>query len=111
MLEEQFTKAAKQEESIRDNFKQLGFKAMYATKIETVIPVDHRLTLEIPAYIPPGEAEIIVLSKVQPPQEAEHKGDGRVILEFLRNNPLPSECRRKSEEMEAHIQAERNAWD
>lgn len=39
------------------------------------------------------------------------RGNAAAILKFLKDNPLPPECRRSAEEIDAGIEAERNAWD
>ena len=79
---------------------------MHAIKIETIIPSDHRLIIDLPHDIPLGEAQILVFCGPSKPQ-----GTGREILEFLRENPLPETSRRSYEEIEADIQAERDAWE
>ena len=43
--------------------------------------------------------------------DGPNTGNGRRTLEFLRNNRLPAESRRTSEEMEAQIEENRNSWD
>jgi hypothetical protein len=42
---------------------------------------------------------------------APERGNAAAILKFLKDNPLPPECRRSAEEIDAGIEAERNAWD
>jgi prevent-host-death family protein len=39
------------------------------------------------------------------------RGNGKRIIEWLRNHPLPEYNRRSAEEIDAAIEAERNAWD
>lgn len=79
---------------------------MHAIKIDTTIPEDHRLIIELPQDLPPGEAQVLVFSGSKPPQ-----GTGRDILAFLRENPLPEGSCRSPEEMEADIKSERDAWE
>ena len=38
-------------------------------------------------------------------------GSPQSILDWLKNHPLPAHARRSAEEIDAAIEAERNAWD
>lgn len=38
-------------------------------------------------------------------------GQGRAILDWLEQHPLPAHAQRDAEEIEAGIEAERDAWD
>ena len=42
---------------------------------------------------------------------AEREGDTKTLLEFLRENRLPKHSRLSAEEIDAQVEAERNAWD
>lgn len=80
---------------------------MHAYKLETQIPSDHRISIELPADFPVGGAEIIVLAKpLQPLAKAAGKSMAELVA-WLRSLP-PSN--RSPEDFEAQIQAERNAW-
>lgn len=39
------------------------------------------------------------------------RGNAAALLQRLRDNPLPPECRRSAEEIDAQIEQERNAWE
>jgi hypothetical protein len=46
------------------------------------------------------------------PEPAESRpGDTQALLRFLRENRLPAEARLNAEEIDAQVEAERNAWD
>lgn len=76
---------------------------MRAAKIAVVIPADHHLEVELPADLPPGPAEIIVL--VTPARQAEavdrraalgmDRGKVRIADDF--DAPLPDEVQRAFE--------------
>jgi prevent-host-death family protein len=38
-------------------------------------------------------------------------GNGKRIVEWLRNHPLPAYARRSAEEIDAYIEEERNSWE
>jgi hypothetical protein len=42
---------------------------------------------------------------------APERGSAAALLKCLRENPLPPECRRTAEEIDAQIEQERNAWE
>ena len=77
---------------------------MRAVKLETTVPENRKLSLTVPPEIPPGPVEVLILSK----ESAEAQKSLLVFLDALASAP-PSP--RKPEEIEADIQAERNAWD
>lgn len=79
---------------------------MYAIRIEAVIPKNRRLAITVPAEMPVGEAEVIILSKPGAPQD-----NGRALLRHLRQRQLAPEHRRSAVEIDAYIQQERSAWD
>jgi hypothetical protein len=58
----------------------------------------------------PTRAVLILLPLPESRPEPE-PGSAEGILQFLRDNPLPPECRRSAAEIDAGIQAERDAWD
>ena len=38
---------------------------MQVIKLDVVVPNDHKLTLTIPNHVPPGPAEVVILTKEQ----------------------------------------------
>ncbi len=44
-------------------------------------------------------------------EPGEELGRARTILDWLAHHPVPPECRRTAEEIDAAIAAERAAWD
>jgi hypothetical protein len=55
---------------------------MHAHKVKVVIPEDHQITLRLPSDIPPGEAELIVLTGVAPEHEPAAKAAVDAAVEF-----------------------------
>ncbi len=43
--------------------------------------------------------------------EPTGQGDIKSLLEFLSGNRLPKQCRLSAEEIDAQVEAERNAWE
>jgi hypothetical protein len=83
-----------------------GVTAMQAVRFKTKIDASHRLEIDLPAELPVGEVEVIVLST-----EAAPPGSARSLIDFLRQldaRPIPNP--RTPEEIEAGIAAERDAW-
>ena len=69
---------------------------------------------------PSGKVRLLEAVHIQTPTralltilktEASERGSAAVILQRLRDNPLPSEYRRSAEEIDAQIEQERNAWE
>jgi len=79
---------------------------MYAVRLDTVIPKSRRLAITVPAEMPTGNAEVIILSKPRTQQ-----GNGGVLLRHLLQHRLAPEHRRSAAEIDAQIEQERNAWD
>jgi hypothetical protein len=79
---------------------------MYAIRIEAVIPKNRQLAITVPAEVPVGKAEVIILSEPVTPQD-----NGRALLRHLRQRHLAPEHRRSAVEIDAYVQQERNAWD
>lgn len=77
---------------------------MYAVRLETVIPKNRRLAITVPAEIPIGNAEVIILSKTEP-----QSGNGDALLRYLRQHRLAVEHRRTALELDTQIDAERNS--
>lgn len=59
----------------------------------------------------PKRALVTVLETPANEDASSERGNAAAILKFLKDNPLPPECRRSAEEIDAGIEAERNAWD
>lgn len=79
---------------------------MYAHKTETRITENHRVTIELPANFPEGEAEIIVLAKS--PQPAPARSETLIdFLDWLKTQPPSGRSR---QEIDAQIAEERAAW-
>lgn len=79
---------------------------MHAIRIDTVIPQNRRLAITVPAEMPVGKAEVIILSK-----SGALPGNGRALLRHLRQRHLAPDHQRSAAELDAQIQQERNAWD
>ena len=67
--------------------------------------------LEEVHFSSPKRALVTVLETHASESTASERGNAAAILKFLEENPLPPECRRSAEEIDAGIEAERNAWD
>lgn len=52
----------------------------------------------------------VLLTILETP-EAPERGSAAALLQRLRDNPLPPQCRRSAEEIDAQIEQERNAWE
>ncbi len=59
----------------------------------------------------PKRALVTVLDTPANENVSSERGNAAAILKFFKDNPLPPECRRTAEEIDAGIEAERNAWD
>lgn len=59
----------------------------------------------------PKRALVTLLETPENESATPEHGNAAAILKFLKDNPLPPECRRSAEEIDAGIEAERNAWD
>ena len=85
---------------------------MQATKLDVVVPNNHKITLTIPTNIPSGPAEVVIMTKEQTKSKEQTSEERRVALltfmEELRSRP-PSN--RNPEEIEAYIEETRNSWD
>ncbi|MBF0137220.1 MAG: hypothetical protein HQL65_13355 [Magnetococcales bacterium] len=56
-------------------------------------------------------ALVIILGPLEEPGVVAPLGSGALLMSILNNNQLPPESRLSAEEIDAHIQAERDAWD
>ncbi len=79
--------------------------AIYALRIEAVIPEDRRLVVNLPPDTPVGAAEIIILSTAD-----QIQSNGPAILRSLDEHSQPYEVR-SAEEIDRQIEEERAAWD
>lgn len=53
----------------------------------------------------------VKLVKVTPAPGDAHLGDGRRIVQWLKDNPLPKHLRRTKAQIDADIAEERDSWD
>jgi hypothetical protein len=51
----------------------------------------------------------VIVTILEPPEYPT--GDAQALLRLLREHRLPSEARLSAEDIDAQIEAERNAWD
>ena len=79
---------------------------MVAVKLDTITPRSRRPAITVPAEIPVGRAEVIILSKAELQQ-----GNGQALLRYLEQHRLAADHRRSAVELDAQIEAERSAWD
>lgn len=59
----------------------------------------------------PRRALVTVLETPANEESASERGNAAAILKFLEENRLPESARLTAEEIDAQIEAERNAWD
>jgi hypothetical protein len=69
---------------------------MHAVKIAIVIPEDHQLQIQLPAYLPSGPAEIIVLSPRQTAEEPAAPRRRRSPIGWLADEPELADALLKS---------------
>ena len=84
---------------------------MQSCKIEAHVREDHRLVVTLPADFPTGEVEILVQTKESIRRDRAETESGaalEALLAWQRNLPRQTAS---VAEVEARIQAERNAWD
>ena len=79
---------------------------MYAVKLDTIIPQNRHLVIQVPNEMPIGDAEVIILSKL-----GNQQGNGQALLRYLRERRLSPRYRRSADEIDAQIEQERSAWD
>jgi hypothetical protein len=79
---------------------------MYAVKLDAVIPRSRKLALTVPAEIPIGDVEVIILSR-----QKTQQGNRQALLQHLRQRRLVPEHRRSATEIDAYIEQEREAWE
>jgi antitoxin (DNA-binding transcriptional repressor) of toxin-antitoxin stability system len=54
-------------------------------------------------------ARLVAVNELSSP--SPKLGSGRLIVEWIQNNPLPRYAQRTAEEIDADIEAERASWD
>jgi hypothetical protein len=79
---------------------------MNAVKLQVVVPENRQLTLTLPPEVPPGEVEVIVLSRTM---GEPSRGSWERIQQFLRNMP-PAQPGRTKEEIDRYLTEERESW-
>ena len=67
--------------------------------------------LEEVHFSSPKRALVMVLETPADEGAASGQGNAAAILKFLEENRLPESARLTAEEIDAQIEAERNAWD
>jgi hypothetical protein len=79
---------------------------MNAVKLQAIVPENRELTITLPPEVPPGEVEVIVLSKTvtKPPP-----GSWERIQQFLSRTP-PARPGRTKEEIDRYLEEERASW-
>jgi prevent-host-death family protein len=58
-----------------------------------------------------GEPVVRLVPARTPVAAGVNRGASRVILDWVRNHPLPAYARRSAEEIDAAIRLERSSWD
>lgn len=86
---------------------------MHAVKLMARIDASHRLSLDLPADTPEGEAEVIVLARPSPVVGAvPPTPQGTSLLAFFQDlDQRPQRPSRSREDIDAQIAAERAGWD
>lgn len=80
---------------------------MHAVKYQTVVRADHRLSIDLPANFPEGDAEVIVLTKSESQDSTDRSESMKELLDWLETLPPTG---RTKEEVLAQIAEERNSW-
>ena len=79
---------------------------MQAVKLKAKVGPDHRIEIELPAEIPEGEVEVIVLAA-----EVSSPPGARSLREFFEEVDQLPRRRRTKEEIDRYIASERASWD
>jgi hypothetical protein len=79
---------------------------MNAIKLQVVVPESRELKITLPPEVPPGAAEVIVLTEVisEPPP-----GSWERIRQFLACTP-PAQPGRTKEDIDRYLEEERASW-
>lgn len=79
---------------------------MRAIKLHAQVSPEHTLSLQLPADVPPGMAEVIVLYP-----ETPATGKPRSLEEFMQHLQEVDIPRRTKEEIDRYLEEERNSWE
>ena len=79
---------------------------MRAIKLPAQISAEHTLSLQLPADVPPGMAEVIVLYP-----ETPAVGKPRSLEEFMQHLQEVDIPRRTQEEIDRYLEEERHSWE
>lgn len=79
---------------------------MRAIKLPALISAEHTLSLQLPADVPPGIAEVIVLVPV--PESVNKPDDLQAFMKWLDQQPRYI---RSKEEIDRYIEEERDSWE
>ena len=79
---------------------------MNAVKLQVVVPESRELTITLPPEVPPGEAEVIVLTQ---PVSMASRGSWERVRAFLERTP-PARPGRTKEEIDRYLAEERTSW-
>jgi len=83
-----------------------GKKNMNAIKLQVIIPESRELKITLPPEVPPGAAEVIVLTEAVPEPPP---GSWERIRQFLDRTP-PAQPGRSKEEIDQYLAEERASW-
>jgi len=79
---------------------------MDAVKLQLVVPENRELRITLPPEVPPGEAEVIILTDTRP---EPLPGSWKRIRHFL-DRTSPAHPGRTKEEIDQYLQEERASW-
>jgi hypothetical protein len=79
---------------------------MNAIKLQVIVPENRELKITLPPEVPPGAAEIIVLTEAMP---EPLPGSWERIQQFLNRTP-PARPGRTKEEIDQYLAEERASW-
>lgn len=79
---------------------------MVAVRLKAVIPRSRKLAITVPAEVPVGDVEVIIVSS----QKAQ-QSNTQALLQHLRQRRLAPEHQRSAAEIDAYIEQERMAWE
>lgn len=80
---------------------------MNAVRLQVIIPENRELRLALPPEVPPGAAEVIVLTDATAPPPV---GSWESIQQFLNHTP-PAQPGRTKEEIDRYVAEERASWE
>ena len=80
---------------------------MNAIKLQVIVPESRELTITLPPDVPPGAAEVIVLTEAAP---EPLPGSWERIRQFLDRTP-PAWPGRTKEEIDRYLEEERASWE